>query len=365
LIQDIYDYKITLGRLKLYSMNKYTRLTKLPDKPISDPCIQEDKSLDKPFRPNNVYLIYSCKSLVELDEFLSKYGTVGYLRVIYDKTESVTDRTVAIMTPETFQNLCKDGYLYSNKGNGNLDFKITPFLVNKKNYPYEGHTSSLYIPVPVGFDYKTVYDTVNAKLNHLADWDIIPHHSWSIFLTQGSRSPEAGSTMCDKNNTENKTVSPSSGGQLHSGVNPASSGQPLNGVKGCYVSFNNVIIDLIVTVRTLLNDTYWPDQNDNNGGVNATSARHLQDVNATSARHLQDVNASGMRNVSDVKKSIFRCYWAKIPYSRDAEPKFQYNKSNNWRNKYPYPRNNKYPNDITKSRVYTKIYTREMAKAEG
>jgi hypothetical protein len=173
----------------------------------------------------NVYLIHSGKSLVSIDSFLTEYGDVGFLRVVYESDGKETNRTIAILPTSSYDALVKDGYGRSQYGK---DFVITVFELKPNNYPGEGRTKTLFVPVPkeLGSNDETVVGTVSDKLKHLADWDIIPQDSWSVKVPLKSRE--------------------------------------IGGVRGgCFVSFKrDVSIHRIAMVRVLLTDTYWPEHGD-------------------------------------------------------------------------------------------------------
>lgn len=169
-----------------------------------------------------VYLIHSSKSLVEIDRLLSDYGEVGFLRIMYNNDGSETDRTIAILPKSSFDDLIKDGYGRRQYGK---NFSISSFELKDNNYPGEGRTKTLFVPVPKEFatDDSVVVKTIKDKLDHLAEWSIVDADSWSIKAPLKSR--ESG------------------------------------GIRGgCFVSFKReVSIHSIAMVRLLLTDTYWPE----------------------------------------------------------------------------------------------------------
>lgn len=168
-----------------------------------------------------VFLIHSNYSIPDLDDFFSKYGTVGYLRMVYDNNGAETDRTIAILGEDVYNTLCANGYNNRN----NLGVKISRFTLNDSHFPPEKKNTALFIPVPVQFrttHQKMVRGTINRKLEHLAQWGIIPADSWSIASPVVSRET----------------------GELKN---------------GCFVSFNNVLLENIAMARVILTDCYWND----------------------------------------------------------------------------------------------------------
>ena len=130
-----------------------------------------------------------------------------------------------------YDELCEKGYgenievdkksRFYGKG-----FRITPFSMKDNNYPGEGFTKNIFIPVPkyLENDDAGVISAVNDKLKHLSEWDIIPNKSWAINVPIKSR--EKGGVT-----------------------------------GGCFILFeHNISIEKIAMVRILLTDTYWPDQ---------------------------------------------------------------------------------------------------------
>jgi len=185
---------------------------------------------EKPFFP--VYLINSKWSLERIDTFLKGYGNsddedggVGFLRIVYDKNGQETPRNIAILEKYVYDNLCKDGYNQRQYGKG---VHIAPYNLLASNFPTEGKTTSLFIPVPNELcnDDDRVLNSINEKLKHLSLWNILPEDSWSVSAPLKSR---------------------------EKGV--------ING--GCFVSFKrDVSLDARAMTRVLLTDTYWPESPD-------------------------------------------------------------------------------------------------------
>lgn len=168
-----------------------------------------------------VFLIHSNWSLSQLDTFLGDYGDVGFLRIVYGKDRKETDRSIAIFSPSTFDAICKDGYDQHQYGRG---LKVSKFTLNNWCYPSDGHSKVLFVSVPKCFahDDSQVIASVTGKLDHLAEWNIIPQNSWSIKVPLKSR--ETGGVR-----------------------------------NGCFISFKrDVHLDCIAMTRLLLMDTYWP-----------------------------------------------------------------------------------------------------------
>ena len=172
-----------------------------------------------------VFLIHSKWSLNKLDTFLSNYGEVGFLRIVYDRDGNETDRNIAILPESAYEDLCTDGFDKRQYGKGLV---ISRYSLRENNFPGEERTSTLFVPVPknLSADDDTVISVINDKLKHLSEWNIIPEDSWSVNAPLKSR--EKG------------------------------------GVRGgCFVSFKrDVPLSSRAMVRVLLTDTYWPESDD-------------------------------------------------------------------------------------------------------
>jgi len=204
----------------------------MADTSVSEVVAQDQVSLPetKEKRSFPVYMIYSKWSLLQLDNFLKDFGDVGFLRIVYDNDSKETDRTIAILSDDVYNTLCDEGYGDTKQGSRSYGrgFRITPFVLKENNFPGEGRTKTLFVPVPktLGSDDSQVIATVVDKLKHLSEWGIIEDNSWSVNVPLKSR--ERG------------------------------------GVRGgCFVSFKRDIpLECIAMVRILLTDTYWPEQTD-------------------------------------------------------------------------------------------------------
>ena len=169
-----------------------------------------------------VYLIRSRWSLSSIDTYLDTYGGAGFLRIIYDSEGRETDRTIAILSEKVYDALVENGDDQQKYGKG---FSVSPFLLRDNNFPGEGYTNNLFVPVPeeLSSDDEAVITTISDKLQHLSDWDILPGDSWSI--------------------------------------NPLLKSREKGGIKGgCFISFKrDVPNECRAMVRILITDTYWPE----------------------------------------------------------------------------------------------------------
>ena len=164
-----------------------------------------------------IYLIYSRWSLQQIENFLTQYGPVGYLRIILDKAGVETDRTIAIISSDTFELLKKNGYDEHQYGK---DFMITPFVLRKLASEAK---HSLFVPVPkeiASFD-SNVIDEINGRMVHFSEWGIITSDAWQVTAPLLSR--ETGGIR-----------------------------------NGCFITFKKTLpLETVSLIRLLLTDTYW------------------------------------------------------------------------------------------------------------
>lgn len=200
-----------------------------------------------------VYLIHSRRSLTSIEGFLNGYADskngdgIGYIRIVYDREGHETNRTIAILSDSVYDRLLKDG---CDRHRDGRDFAISPFTLKDFNFPGEGRTNSLFVPVPESLRGHSdeVVQAISDKLAHYADWDVLPDQSWTIKPVLVSR--EVGDIK-----------------------------------NGCFISFkNDVTVESRAMIRVLLSDSYWP------------------------IRHTDNLEDS-----DDDKKEIFQCFWARAP----------------------------------------------------
>jgi hypothetical protein len=170
-------------------------------------------------------MVHSSLSLTQIDKFLSRYGTVGLLRIVYDsKGKETHDLNIALLQPGLYEALIQDGRGHKGPARG---LTVSPFLIHSGHLPPKDGKSTLFVPVPgpLKMDDDTVLEVINAKLHHLAGWNILPDHSWSLNIPLVSRER----------------------GQIRS---------------GCFISFlpsAKLSIHDIAVIRILLTDTYWSE----------------------------------------------------------------------------------------------------------
>lgn len=196
-------------------------------------------------------MIYSGWCLEELDKFISKYGTVMYIKIVRDRDGKETRRTQALISQATYKALCADGYGDTNGADTSTDpkdkrrgLRATPYVIYPHDLPGKGKTSSLFVPIPreLSFNPSAVETGVTDKLNQMVEYGIIQEASWRINVTFRSR--ETGE------------------------------------VSGCYITFQNDVDPKTITmVRILINDTFWPTDSEDETIIN--------------------------------RRPIFRCFWAR------------------------------------------------------
>jgi hypothetical protein len=214
---------------------------------MTEPTKFENKTINVNF---DVYLIKSKWTLLRIDDFLRKFeGEVGFLRIVLDKLGNETDRTIALLSPKLYNNLCDAGLnktsenkisenkLSENKIGENeiskneiskisedTGFSVSKFILKQSSLPCEYKTKNLFIPVPLNYTENTIIKVLTEKLKHLADWNIISMNCWNIHIPIKSR--EFGK------------------------------------IKGCcFISFDeSIAVENIAMVRILLTDTFWQCQ---------------------------------------------------------------------------------------------------------
>jgi len=183
-----------------------------------------------------VFLIKSKWSLNSIREFVEEYGPLNYMRIIYDRQGRETDLTIAILSMETYSKLCDEGY---NNMKIVSEFKISPYKLHLNNFPGEGKTENLFIPVSksLGIKDDDIIKFINSKLSFLVSHKILPINSWEIKTPLISR--EKG------------------------------------GIKGgCFIIFHREVdLESKAMIRILLHDTYWDQESDSDNILKCYWAR--------------------------------------------------------------------------------------------
>jgi hypothetical protein len=170
----------------------------------------------------DIYIIYSSWSIDKIRNFLNTITNdcIGLLKIIYDNEGNETNKTIAVIKNELYNNLKEKGY---TEFNYTLDFKIKIYKLPDFILPPEDRSSALFIPTIKKLTETYVTDIINNKLLELAKVNIIPIDSWKLKCPITSRF-----TGFVK--------------------------------QGCFIIFNsNINIYSIATIRFLLNNTYWED----------------------------------------------------------------------------------------------------------
>ena len=172
---------------------------------------------------DNIYIIYSSYSIDKLLNFLNGYmqDAVCLTKIIYDFSMNETNKTIIVMKPELYQLLIQNGYGVTRF---EIDFKIKKYKFNENILPPLDKSSNLFIPIIKQTTETVVNGIINQKLEQLANFQIIPNHSWRI--------------KCPINSRENGFVK-----------------------LGCFIFFKSEITDYnIGVVKFLLNNTKWDDK---------------------------------------------------------------------------------------------------------
>lgn len=170
-----------------------------------------------------VYMVYCKWTLQDIYEFLEDYEGKekkdNFARVVHDRNGE-TDRSIVMITKETYQNLCAKGY-----GEKGKQFRIIPYRLGDRDFPKEEHSTNLFVPVPKSLtrDEKFVTQAITDKLDQITDFGILESGTWIVRAILQSRE--------------------------------------FGGVKGgCFIEFTkDVVLERIALTRVLMTDTFWPD----------------------------------------------------------------------------------------------------------
>ena len=174
----------------------------------------------------NIYIIYSNWSIDTLTTFLNNIqeGQVGMMKIVYDSACNETNKTIAVLSTSLYDTLISQGYGMSRF---EIDFKIKRYKFNDNILPPKDKSRNLFIPIMKQTTEMAVTSRIHQKLEILANFDIIPQHSWRI--------------KCPINSRENGLVK-----------------------LGCFIFFKSDVTDQqIGIVRFLLNHTYWDNDKNN------------------------------------------------------------------------------------------------------
>lgn len=168
-----------------------------------------------------VYIINSAWSLANIRTFLMvQFGAlpedIYHMRIIR-KNGKETNSTLVCMNRKIYDDAVSQKY---NARNGNVNFMINQFVLREYNYPDEGYSRNLYIPMSKDISINEVEDLIHELLKICINASLISITDYSIKIPLESR--ETGQ---------------------HKGL--------------VYVTFNkNINLDTITIIKTLLNDTY-------------------------------------------------------------------------------------------------------------
>lgn len=158
-------------------------------------------------------------------EAVGNDDSVGYARIVFDRNGKETNRTLVLVSANTWRQLENAGL--ADEGES---IRFAPYKILEGNLPKETQSDSLCLLVPESFQKQPVFAEVDKiiaeKLEHLALWGILPSNSWKVSVTLTSR--EKGEVG-----------------------------------KRCFISFDDTVsLEQRAIVRLLLNDTYWASEDD-------------------------------------------------------------------------------------------------------
>lgn len=146
----------------------------------------------------SVFMIHSSWSLDSISEFIANHGDedkIGYMRVRYDRERRPTNQTIALLHESVYTSLAEAGYDRHNFG---TDFSVKRLYLTQGNYPGEGRSSTLFIPIPrdLGMTEREIQDKVHSKLTMMSDWGILPAKCWNVRTPLKSRETGESSGGC-------------------------------------------------------------------------------------------------------------------------------------------------------------------------
>lgn len=172
-----------------------------------------------------VYLLRSKTTLPRIAEILKKFGCdFAELRIMYDKFgKETSDGNLVLLDTSAYNKLVESGFGEDQDRQSRKEFKIKPFVIDKRKFPHEYQSDVLFVPVPKALDAtdETVKQEIHARLTTLSNWDVLPSKSWNLTVPLDSR--ETGGVR-----------------------------------SGCFITFNETVtLPQKAVTRILLNDTYW------------------------------------------------------------------------------------------------------------
>lgn len=133
-----------------------------------------------------VAVIYSSWSIQSITDKLSEYGSsddFAMLRVDRHKGEE-TNRTICLMDSDFFDSMISSGYDRRKYGE---DFSMTEYQIRDHNYPKEGETDSLYIPLPKSLTGAECQQQMQRKLDTICGFGVCTVDDIKINIPMKSR----------------------------------------------------------------------------------------------------------------------------------------------------------------------------------
>lgn len=130
-----------------------------------------------------VYIVYSDRSLPDIQFFLENYGTVKYIEVVLDKSGKETNRTLVVLDSELiFHQLEKDGYTRDTENSRVNGIRISKFYITNGSYPRKSLTQSkdIFVKYPQNIDFNHCSFFLQNFLNKLSDVGFYSQKSFNI-----------------------------------------------------------------------------------------------------------------------------------------------------------------------------------------
>jgi len=170
--------------------------------------------------PYVLAIIYSNWPLSTINEFLASSDSsdgYGLLKIDYRKGKE-TNRTICLMSSKFYQQLLAEGY---NKRRYNFDFAVSQYQLRQHNYPSEGESSNLFVPLPKEMLASECRRYLEEKLSEMCSFGLLNDDDYKLNIPTSSRQSD-----------------------LHKG--------------SAFLTFKKEVnVDVIASVKILLHDSVW------------------------------------------------------------------------------------------------------------
>lgn len=133
-----------------------------------------------------LYIVYSSWSLSRIEELFDDYDQhdgIGPMRIDRFRGEE-TNRTICLLKPELYQNLVAAGFTQRRY---NFDFSIAEFKLREHNYPREGESRNLFVPLSHKLDANESRRQLENKLLELCKFGVLNEGDYKVTIRLTSR----------------------------------------------------------------------------------------------------------------------------------------------------------------------------------